>query len=147
MAKSPRPFSLPEEGKRALSQMLRKGTHAARDLRRARILLRLDEGLHPDRIAEEVGVHANTVFNTRKKAEEHGWPDAVQEPTRSGRPPEFSGEARARITALACSAPPKGRSRWTLNLLADKAVELGFVDEISHESVRQVLKKTSSSRT
>ncbi|HET6567350.1 MAG TPA: helix-turn-helix domain-containing protein [Rhodothermales bacterium] len=126
--------------------MLSSGVHPARKLRRARILLRLHEGIGPSQIAREIGVHVNTVYNTRKKTLSASWQAALNEAHRSGRPPEISGEARAQITALACSDAPKGHSRWSLRLLADKAVELGFIEEISHQSVKRILKKTSSSR-
>ena len=147
MAKAPQPFSLPDEAKRSLKRTLSKGIHSARKLTRARILLKLDEGLGPSQIARELGVHQNTVLNVRKKAKEHGWKHAIEDHPRGGRPPKISGEARAAITALACSDPPQGRARWTLRMLADKAVELGFTDEISYETVREILKKTRSNRT
>jgi hypothetical protein len=72
---------------------------------------------------------------------------AIEERPRSGKPPKFSGKQQAKITALACSTPPEGRSRWTLRLLADKVVELELVDDISHKSVGEILKKTNSSLT
>lgn len=147
MAQTRQPFALPEEAKRSLKETLRKGLHRAQKLTRARILLNLDEGLGPAQIAKDVGVHPNTVHNVRKRAKERGWQAAIEDQPRSGRPPEISGEARAHITALACSDPPQGHERWTLRLLADKAVELEFVDAISHETVREILKKTRSSRT
>lgn len=146
MAKTPRPFSLPEEAKCALKKMLRTGVHPTRQLTRARILLKLEAGLGPTAIARELDVHPNTVINVRGRAEKRGWKGAVEDRAGGGRPPEIPGTARARITALACSDPPEGRGRWTLRLLADKAVELGFVDSISHETVREILKKTGSSR-
>lgn len=147
MAQQAQPLSLSEKGRRSLTTTLRKGVHSTRKLTRARILLNLDEGRGPSRIAREVGVHPNTVYNVRKKASEIGWEEAIEDHPRGGRPPEISAEARARITALAGSAPPRGRGRWSLRLLGDKAVELGLVDEISYETVREILKKTSSSRT
>ncbi len=147
MPKPPKPFSLPDEARRELKRMLNKGTHPARKLTRARILLKLDQGQRPLHIARELDVCQNTVYNARNKAETLGWQAAIGERPRSGRPPVFSGEARAQITALACSDPPPGHSQWSLRLLADKAVELGFVDEISHTSVAEILKKTNSSRT
>lgn len=147
MARPPQAFSLPEEAKQTLKKILRKGVHSTRQLTRARILLKLDEGLGPTQIARETGVHFNTVLNVRTRANERGWRGAVEEQAGGGRPPEISGEARAQITALACSEAPPGRQRWTLRLLADKAVELGFVDSISYETIREILKKTSSSRT
>lgn len=147
MAKLAQPFSLPEEAKASLKQTLKKGVHPTRTVTRARILLKLDEGLGPSQIAREVDVHPNTVINVRRRANQRGWEGALEDLPRSGRPEEISGEARAKITALACSTPPAGRSQWSLRLLADKAVELGFVEGVSHTTVGEVLKKTSSNRT
>lgn len=147
MPRDPKPFSLPDEAKADLKRMLSKGTHSARKLTRARILLKLEQRQRPLHIARELDVCENTVYNVRNKAEALGWRAALGERHRSGRPPEISGEARAQITALACSESPLGHSQWSLRLLADKAVERGFVEEISHTSVAEILKKTSSSRT
>ncbi len=147
MAKSPQAFSLPDQAKRSLKALLKKGTHATRKLTRVRILLKLDQGLGPSQIARDLGVHPNTVCTVRNRANAQGWQAAIEEQRRTGRPAEVSGTARAQVTALACSDPPKGRHRWTLRLLADKAVEHGFVESISHETVREVLKKTSSNLT
>jgi transposase len=147
MSKPPKPFSLPDEAKRSLNRMLKKGIHPTRKLTRARILLRLDEGARPLHLARELALAEATVYNVRGKAETHGWQAALEEAARSGRPPQIDAEARAQITALACSKPPAGHSQWSLRLLRDKAVEFGFVDAISHEGVREILKKTSSSRT
>ena len=141
MAKPPKPFSLPEAARRSLKRMLSKGIHPARKLTRARILLGLDEGRRPRQIAQELGVADGTIYNVRNKAQAQGWEVALGEAARSGRPQEISAEARAQITALACSEPPTGHSQWSLRLLADKAVEFGFVEEISHQSVREILKK------
>ncbi len=70
----------------------------------------------------------------------------LDEKPRSGRPVRIEGKQRAQLTALACSTPPAGRARWTLRLLADQAVELGYCGRLSHTGVRQILKKTNSSR-
>lgn len=147
MAKTPHPFQLPDEGRRSLKQLLKKGIHPARKLNRARILLKLDQGLGPTQVAREVGLSPGTVYNVRAKATQQGWQDALGEQPRQGRPPEISGTARAEITALACADPPKGYARWSFRLLADRAVEFGFVESISHEAVRGILKKTSSNPT
>ena len=147
MPRKAQSFSLPAEAHEPLRALLSKGVHSARKLNRARILLKLDQGLGPSQIAREVGVHENTVYNMRKRANKEGWQAALEEKPRGGRPPTFSGEDRARVTALACSDPPEGHAHWSLRLLADHAVELEFVDSISHETVRDILKKTSSSRT
>ena len=71
----------------------------------------------------------------------------LQDQPRSGRPIEIDGAQRAKVTALACSDPPEGYAQWTLRLLADKAVELGYCEHISHTEVATILKKTNSSRT
>ena len=147
MSRKPQPFSLPDEARRSLKELLRKGVHASQVLNRARILLKLDEGLGPRQVSKEVGVGEATVYTIRNKANAHGWEVAIAEPKRSGRGSRIDGDVKAKITALACSDPPKGYARWTLRLLADRAVELEYVDSISHEGVREILKKTSSSPT
>jgi transposase len=85
-----------------------------------------------------------TVYHVKRRFLNEGLETALSEKPRSGKPVQISGEARARITALACSDAPRGHARWTLRLLADKSVELGFVDSISHNHIRQILKKTNS---
>ena len=140
-------FSLPEEARRSLKSLLHKGIHSARVLNRARILLKLDEGLGPGQTAQEVGVCDSTVYNVRGTANREGWEVAIAEPKRSGRPARMSAASKAKITALACSKPPAGHAKWSLRLLADKAVELEYVDSISHEGVRKILKKTGLSLT
>ena len=142
MAKQATPFSLTKTARRSLNDMLHKGRHSARTLNRARILLKLDQGLKTKDIAEQVGVCLATVYNTRNKAHKQGWQKAIVETKRPGRPRSITAQERARVTALACSDPPEGRSRWTLRLLADRAVALGYVEAISHDSVKRILKKT-----
>lgn len=114
---------------------------------RARVLNLLHRGQHPNDIAATLSLSVPTVFNIKRRYLEEGFDAALQEKPRSGKPRRIDGEARAKITALACSEAPEGHTRWTLRLLADRAVLLGFVDSISHNAVRQVLKKTSSDRT
>jgi transposase len=107
----------------------------------------LHRGERPDAIAGTLGLSAQTVFNVKRRYLEEGLDAALQDKPRSGKPPRINGEARAKLTALACSSAPDGHARWTLRLLAGRAVKLGFVDSISHNAVRQILKKTPSSRT
>ena len=94
-----------------------------------------------------MGLSRQTVSELHRRYEADGWQFALTEAPRSGTPPRFDGPQRAALTALACTPAPVGHSRWTLRLLADKAVELALVDTISHETVSQVLKKTSCSPT
>jgi transposase len=128
------------------------GTIGVRKLNRVKTLLLADEsqesGHKTDKeIAEKLDISAASVERTRRSYVEAGLKEALNEKPRSGRPPVFSGETRAQITALACSTPPEGYSQWSLRLLADKAVEMDFLETISHESVGTILKKTLSNRT
>ena len=91
-------------------------------------------------------VSQQTVYNLKRRFLQGGLQAALYDQPRSGRPIEIDGRQRAKITALACSTPPEGRARWTLRLLADKAVELGHLQRLSHTKARQILKKTNSDR-
>lgn len=117
-----------------------------RVFQRARILLLVDEGHKDAEVMAQVGVSRATVNRIRCRYGAEGL-GAVREKPRPGRPHTFDGEVRAKLTALACSTPPEGRARWDLRLLADKAVELGYVETSSHVTVGEVLKKTSWPRT
>lgn len=94
-----------------------------------------------------MGLSVQTIFNIKRRYLAEGLDAALQDKPRSGTPKRIAGEARAKITALACSSAPDGHARWTLRLLADRAIKLGFVDTISHNAVKEILKKTDSSRT
>lgn len=135
----------PEE-RTELEALTRKGEVRVRVFQRARILLLVDEGLKDAVVMERVGVSRATVSRIRRRYGVEGVA-AVREQPRPGRPHTFGGEVRAKLTALACSTPPEGRARWDLRLLADKAVELGYVETISHVTVGEVLKKTNWPRT
>jgi transposase len=143
---------LTEDERGYLKGLIAAGTAPARKLTHARILLKADQapggpGWVDDAIAEAVEVSQPTVFRVRRQYVEQGVDAALNR-----RPPsrqyerKLSGEQEARLVALSCSQPPPGRARWSLRLLADKLVELEVVDEISYQTVRRVLKKTTSSR-
>jgi transposase len=144
--------TLEPEERELLQQLIRKGKAAARKLTRARILLKADSsagqpGWTDEQIAQALDIHYTTVANVRRRWVEQGLEAALNRrpPTRQYER-KLDGEAEAHLIALACSGPPEGHQRWTLRLLADKMVELRYVDSVSHETVRQTLKKTSSSR-
>ena len=118
----------------------------ARVFKRARALLLLDRGETLQAVARILSVSAQSVANWRGRFKEEALAMLVDKP-RSGRPVEIDGAARARVTALACLTPPPSHGEWSLRLLADKAVELGYCPRISHTHVATLLKKTSSSRT
>lgn len=129
-----------------LEGLLNKGKHSARMLKRARVLLELDKGKSGTVTAAVAGVSQGTVSNIRQRYQQEGGnvEAAVKEKPRPGQPPKITPEVEAHLTALACSQAPEGRSRWGLHLLADKVVELGYVESLSHEAVRQCLKKANS---
>jgi putative transposase len=130
-----------------LQNLVRKGSLRARTYQRATALLELDRGQTLTAIAQTLGVSYPTVFSWREKYRACGLAAALHDRRRLGRPVVIDGPQRAKVTALACSTPPPGRARWTLRLLADKAVELGYCDQLSHTQARRILKKTPSSRT
>ncbi len=147
MARTPQLINLSSDELRSLKTSLRKGTISARVQTRARILDLLDRQHSPSDIAAVLGVGIATVFNIKRRYFAGGLQAALHDKSRSGKPCKIDGAVRAKITALACSAAPLGHARWTLRLLADKAIELGFCESISHSTVKEVLKKTSSLRT
>lgn len=132
-----------------LQGVIRSGKHKARKITRCRILLLADgpDGKTDQEIADALNVSLATIFGIRRRYSQEGLESAISERPRSGQPPKFKGKAAAKITAIACSTPPAGQAKWTLRLLADRAVELKIVDSISHQSVSNVLKKTNSNRT
>lgn len=117
-----------------------RGTHSARVLRRMRILLLIDEGVDQEEISKNERVSQQTVRNTLKRFVITG---RINDLPRSGRPEKFSGEVKAHIIATACTDAPKGRSRWTLRLLAKEVVQLQVVDTLSRTTVGRILKKTN----
>ncbi len=130
-----------------LKKLISCGTDKARKLTRCHILLMANEQKTDAQITESLHVAMNTVFRIRQRYAAEGLESALNEQPRSGQPPKFSGKQQAKITAIACSKAPEGRSRWTLRLLADKVVELDIVDRISYKSVENILKKTNLSLT
>lgn len=129
-----------------LQNLIKKGSLPAKTYKRALALLELDRGRTFTEVAEIVGVVIQTASTWAKKYKESGLEFLTDKP-RPGRPMVIDGLQRAKITALACSDPPEGYEKWSLRLLADKAVELKIVDEISYGEVRLILKKTNSSPT
>ena len=134
-----------------LETIISKGTHPVSKVKDAMILLNCDEGdnaaKYPNKVISDVTrVSMKTIDRVKKKFVEEGF-DAVMNPGKSKRiyVKKFDGELEAHLVALCCSDAPAGYAKWSLRLLADKMVELEYVDEISHESIRQILKKTNLS--
>jgi transposase len=136
-------IQLTKEERSCLKTLFRSGKGALRQQTRARILDLLDREVPPSQIAETLSCAVGTVYNVKRRYLQEGLDAALTDKPRSGKPPSIDGAQRAKITALACSPAPEGHSRWTLRLLADRAVQLGFIDSISHNAVKEILKKTS----
>ena len=140
-------IQLSETEQSSLTKILSRGKSSAHEQRRARVLNLLNRGEHPKQLAKVLQVGIATVYNIQKRYLEEGFESALTDKPRSGKPPVIKPEAKARITALACSESPAGHARWTLRLLADKAVEMGYIESVSHMEVGRILKKTLYSRT
>jgi transposase len=145
--------TLTAEERQQLQNLIAAGKAAALKLAHARILLKADAAdggpAWPDvQIAEAVEVSVATIERVRQRFVEQGVAAALgrKPQDRPSRPRALDGRAEARLIALACSAPPGGRAEWTMQLLADRLVELAVVDTVSDETVRRCLKKTRSSR-
>jgi len=134
---------LSSEEHEQLQNLVRRGQAGARRITRARILLQAHQGRTDQEIAQALAVGIRTVERTRERFVKEGLDAALTERARRGGRPKLSGQEEAHLVALVCSAPPAGRARWSLRLLADKVVEWGWCASISHETVRQTLKKTS----
>jgi len=139
---------LSEEDRTTLLDLVSKGSASARSIMHANVLLAADENSPSGRkseieIAELFHVNKQTVHTIRKQYSEKGLDAAISRKKRETPPvePKITGEVEAKIIALSCSTPPTGRAKWSLRLLADKAVELQYIDSVSHEAVGRLLKK------
>lgn len=135
-------ITLSKKDKRALEHLRKKGGIEVKVYKRAIGLLELNKGETIRAVAKKVEVTEKTVGDWRNRYKEEGL-KMLKDKARSGRPPEINGLQRAKITALACSKAPEGYSQWSLRLLADKVVELGYCEHISYKSVGNILKKTN----
>ena len=136
---------LKEEERTRLLDLIQKGKHSARKLNRARILLLGDEGKTDGEIAAALHTGTATVQRTRQRFVEGNLDGALNERPRPGAQRKLDEKGKAILETLAQSKPPDGRKRWTMQLLADRLVELQVVDSISQETVRQEVKKSDSS--
>ena len=135
--------TLDDDEREQLEHLRHSGTHATRKVTRARILLKAAEGAEDSAIAAALSIGRATVERTRQRFVEEGLASALS-PYRGGKriyERKLDGAQEAHLIALACSAPPDERARWTLRLLAQHMVELAYVDTLSYETVRQTLKK------
>jgi len=132
---------LTREEREELLALTRKGQTSARKIKRALVLLATDDGDTEKATAAKAGVHTDTVSDIRRRFEEEGIEKALNDRPRPGKARLLSGRQEAHLIALTCSAPPEGRTHWTMQLLADKLVQLKVVESISDETVRRTLKR------
>lgn len=133
------PVKLKQEERQQLMTIIRKGVHPARMITRAHILLLAHEERPYQDIARSLHCSAPTVTRICQRYATQGLDFALHEKPRSGAPRKSERHFEAKVTALACSTPPQGRARWTLRLLADHLVQLGFIESISHTEVARIL--------
>ncbi len=146
-------IKLSREEQDTLKKIITSGRGPARMFTRARILIKADQGDHgpswsDEQISDALDVTVQTIERVRKQFVEQGF-DAVlsrRQYTQKVSRKKIDSNVETHLIALSCSEPPTGYVRWTLRLLADKIVELGYVENISHEAIRQTLKKTNLSR-
>jgi len=140
------PIYLTTEQRNELERLIRTGHSPARTQTRARILLLSDRSDGQKRTAREVAAallcSPSTVAHVRHRFNQEGLQAALYDKPRPGQKPKVTGDIEAKLTMLACSQPPAGHARWTLRLLADRMIELEYIDYISHVTVGEVLKKT-----
>jgi transposase len=144
---------LSDDERQQLATLIRKGSSLAQRLMKARILLKADvseggEGWSDNQIIEALETSPSMVYRVRKQLVEEGFEAVLSRKPRAtpAVPRIFDGEKEAKLIALACSEPPKGRARWTLRLLENKVVELNIVDRASDSTIGRTLKKIFSSR-
>ena len=129
-----------------LNRLVRSGKSSARIVVRGRILLKTDEGWTAPQVAAALDVAKSTVYRIKRRYAEEGLDSVLQDRVQANRFRKLDDRGEAHLIALACSDAPEGHDHWTLQLLADRMVELELVESLSYETVRLKLKKTSSSR-
>jgi hypothetical protein len=142
-------ITLTKEEREQLNDIISKGTHSAQLYHGAYILLNCDEGKWGDKLTNEqirkvLQISMRMIDRVKQKFVEEGFEACLERKTLSKtKEKKVDGDMEAHLIALSCSKPPKGYSRWSLRMLADKMIELKYAESISHETVRRVLKKTS----
>jgi hypothetical protein len=137
---------LTDEDRRLIESYRAKGLRPTREVNRAHILAALDRGIPETQVMAVLGVGRTAIWRTRSAYLEGGLAYALHDVARPGKPPQYGTDVEAQISALACSAPPAGAQRWTLELLEQAVRAQAGVGPISRETIRRLLKKTASNR-
>ena len=143
MARIAKKVNLTESEKVELTSIIKKGTHKSRKITRARVLFMLNSGKNRTEIESELDIDSNHFYRIKRRYFLGGLSDALEELPRSGQPAKVTERLEAQITSIACSNSPSGSSQWTLSLINEKIVELNYIESISNESIRLVLKKAN----
>jgi transposase len=138
MHKKQYPVQLSARERTALKTMMKRGAHKARELMRVRVLLAVDAGKTDGEISRELDVGRTTPLEIRKRYCDGGLKRALYDAPRSGQPPKLNGHEQAKVTAIACTTPPEGHGRWTLDLLTEK-VHQDVKDDVGRSTIHQVL--------
>lgn len=138
-------LSLSKQDRRMIDEFRSKGLHRAREFNRAHILAALDRNIPEPVIMQVLRVGRTAIWRTRAAYLKGGLDFALHDEARSGKPKLYEADVEAQVTALACSAPPSGAQRWTIALLTEAAQRRPQMKGISRETIRRILKKTSSS--
>jgi transposase len=133
--------TLTDEERASLQERIHKGKGGVRKVQRVHILLLAEEGESDEAIAEALHISQSTIQRARRRFVEEGLEEALTERRRLGQPLKLTGRQETFLVALACSDPPAGRKRWTMELLTARLIELRIVESISDETVRLRLKK------
>jgi putative transposase len=145
MGRKAKIINLTDSEKSELLSITKKGTHKSRKIIRAKVLLSINSGKSRIEIQSELGIDSNNYYKIKKRYFSGGLSSALEELPRSGQPPKITERLEAQITSLACSDAPAGSAKWTLSLINEKLIELKYIETISNESIRQVLKKVGLS--
>lgn len=138
-------IKLKKDEREFLKEFIKKGNKKARAIARARVLLLADEGLNNKSVSQPLKVHRQLIWRTKKRYLAMGLKSALEEKPRSGQPRKYSDKHKAEIIAFACTNPPKGRKRWSIQLIVDKLKTRKGFKTINRESIRLILKKTGLS--
>lgn len=138
-------LSLNKKDRRIVDEFRAKGLHGAREFNRAHILAALDSKLPERQIMQVLNVGRTAIWRTRAAYLQGGLQFALHDEARPGKPKQYAADVEAQVSALACSAPPPGAQRWTIALLTEAAQRHAQIKGISRETIRRILKKTSSS--